>query len=151
MRSLLWPCAFFLLTACAGEQHKAEFSVPHGSDIDNTLEATSRALADEGHPTAEVEMSTGLITTAWEESGQNDGTLDGKMATLLKRFRVTVEKGASENNVTIEMDLRRCAEGFVIGASTLTGSCEDKELQHAHQRELETLGSRLRAALVGSR
>jgi hypothetical protein len=140
-----------LVFSCVGEQHKVQFSLPRGDDIDNTVESTGRALTDEGHPPAEVEASSGLIMTAWEDTGQSDGTLEGKPATLLKRFRVTVAKGASENEITVEMDVRRCAEGFVAGASTLTGSCEEKELQHAHQRELQVLGERLRATLSAGR
>jgi hypothetical protein len=153
MRSL----QFYILTlaataplACVAPQRSYQFTVPHGTDIDNTQEATTRALTDEGHPPAAVEGE--LITTVWEETGQSDGTLEGKPATLLRRFRINVAKGPSADDLTVEMDLRRCASGaYKIHETELSGTCEPKDLSPAEERAIDVLGGRLKETLAGGR
>lgn len=152
-RALL-PLSFLLgsalaLVACGEQQRPFHFSVPKGTDIDNSLDRVARALADNGHPPLTVERHTGLITTKWEDTGKTDGLLSDKPATLVKRFQVTVEKSPAGADVTVRMELKRCAAGYKIDDTELTGTCEAAgALPDPEQREVDVLGQTLEQGLA---
>src|SRR5262249_32008552 len=126
------------------------FTAPRGTDIDNSFERVTRALADSGHPPITIERGSGLITTKWEDTGMSFGLVEGKTATLVKRFHVTVQTGASGAEVTVKMELKKCAAGgYTIKDDTdLVGSCEAMgDLPDPQQREVDQLGQGLEQTL----
>lgn len=147
--TLLSLSGAILLFACGEQQRPFHFTVPRGTDIDNSFDRVARALADSGHPPITVERHTGLITTKWEDAGVSFGTIQGKPATLVKRFLVTVTKGSAEAEVAVRMELRKCAaDGFTIDETELKGTCEAMgDLPEPQQREVDLLGQGLEQTL----
>ena len=142
--------AALALAACGGDQQRPyHFTASRGTDIDNSFERVARALADLGHTPVTVERGSGLITTKWEDTGMSFGLVEGKTATLVKRFHLTVQKGASGDEVTVKIELKKCAEGFTIKEDTdLVGTCEAMgDLPDPQQREVDQLGQGLEQTL----
>lgn len=114
-------------TGSGGSAVASERVIPLTSPT--SLGTVERALVLSGIEVDTRRDDAGFITTAFADSGQGYGQIDGDDATVHQRFTVVV----SPTQVRIRMDLRKCATGGLFVTSTLgraavTGRCEAMDL-----------------------
>lgn len=94
-----------------------------------SLGTVERALVLSGFEVETRRDDGGFLTTAFVDSGQGYGQIDGDNATVHQRFTIVI----SQTQVRVRMDLRKCATGGLFITSTLghaamTGRCEPMDL-----------------------
>lgn len=119
-----------------------------------SLGTVERALVLSGFEVETRRDDGGFITTAYVDSGQGYGQIDGDDATVHQRFTIVL----SETQVRVRMDLRKCATGGIfitstLGRAAMTGRCEpmdlpaDRGLRGRVRRELVAPFERLLQAI----
>ncbi|MFK8003865.1 MAG: hypothetical protein AB8H86_30155 [Polyangiales bacterium] len=119
-----------------------------------SLGTVERALVLSGFEVETRRDDGGFITTAYVDSGQGYGRIDGDDATVHQRFTIVL----SSTQVRVRMDLRKCATGGIfitstLGRAAMTGRCEpmdlpaDRGLRGRVRRELVAPFERLLQAI----
>jgi hypothetical protein len=149
--SLLLLAAPLALLACVSPQRPFHFVSPHlANDVTDTV---ARTLAANGHQPAQIDRRTGIVITKWEDTGFRYGFVQGKEATLVRRYTVTIAPGSVGDDVTVRQDGKRCQTGgFTLGDLEVRGPCEvSNDLIEQHQQELDALGATIQGALSQAR
>lgn len=138
--------SMLLLVGCAAPQRPISFSLaPRAGD---PVDAVVRELALAGLAATSVDRQTGIVRTAWQDTGYLYGQLNGVTASIVRRYAVIVAAGASGVEVTVRADTQRCAQGTFNVLTPDGGVCEGMDgLVPRHQEELNALAARLRADL----
>ncbi|AKV04205.1 hypothetical protein AKJ09_10868 [Labilithrix luteola] len=151
LRSLRSICslafAVATLVGCGSPQKPAVFAT--SAKIDTGVDTVARTLASEGYSTAHVDRQAGIVHTEWKDTGFLYGQVQQRNATLVRRFTVVLAPQGEGSQVTVRMDLKRCAQGgFSIDGAEVRGPCEEAELvPEKMQEELDLLGGKVRTAL----
>lgn len=139
------------LLACTAPQRPFQFVSPHlNADVTDTV---ARTLAANGHQPATIDRRTGIVNTKWEDTGFRYGFVQGKEATIVRRYTVTIAPGAAGDSVTVRQDGKRCQTGgYTLGDLEVRGACEvANEVIEQHQQELDALGATIQGALSQAR
>lgn len=132
-----------LLSGCLHVQRPATLTLAHGASTD----AVARALTLAGHPPLEVNVSMGLVSTDWRDTGYRYGAVDGQYATLVRRYLAVVSPSGV---LTLRADLKQCpVGGFTIGGVTVRGTCQAVDgVPESMQGELDALAAEVGQALT---
>jgi hypothetical protein len=149
--SVLLLAAPLALLACLAPQRPFHFVSPRVSA--DVVDSVARTLAANGHQPANIDRAVGIVTTKWEDTGFKYGFVQGKEATLVRRYTVTIAPGAAADDVTVRQDSKRCQTGgYTLGDLDVRGPCEVEDaLIPQHQQELDALGQTLQGALAQAR
>ncbi|MDI1442623.1 hypothetical protein [Polyangium sp. 6x1] len=139
--------------ACSGilPQPQQPYKFTAASGDGDPVDVVARQLASEGYAPDTVDKELGILHTQWQDTGLNYGRVQDTTATLVRRFTVTIARGANGSDILVRADLQRCPKGrFTIDSTGVRGPCvtTDEHYQR-NQKELDGLGVRLRTALNG--
>ena len=144
-------CTAIILTltllACTSPQRPFQFSSQsHKSQAMPNLRA---ALAEQGLETGYIDEEAGIIRTTWQDTGFMFGTVQGRTATIVRRYTVIVVQQNTGLSLTLRADTKRCAQGgFEFFGEMVTGACEGMtQLVGPHQEELDNLGRGLQSRI----
>ena len=135
-----------LASACGAPQTPVTFAT--STKPDAGLDVVSRTLAAEGQGSPSVDRQAGIARTDWQDTGFLFGDVNGKSASIVRRFTVVLAPTANGANVTVRIDAKRCAQGhFAIKGEEVRGQCEEMSVVPTHfQEEVDALGEKLRNA-----
>lgn len=139
------------LAACVSPQVPYHFVSPHlGEDATATV---ARTLATNGHQPASIDRRNGIVMSKWEDTGFHYGFVQGKEATLVRRYTVTIAPGSVGDEITVRQDGKRCqVGGYTLGDLEVRGPCEVvSDLIEMHQKELDALGQSIQGSLSQAR
>lgn len=140
--------ALVTIAACAQPQRPVEFTV--AARAEDPFDTMVRALAANGLTPANVDRQAGVIQTQWQDTGFLYGQIAGVNATIVRRYAITLSRGAQGTNLLLRADTQRCAQGTFNVVAPGSGACEGMEgLVPPHQEALDALGARLRQAAGG--
>lgn len=138
------------LVGCGSPQKPAVFAT--SAKIDTGVDAVARALATEGYAASHIDRQAGIVHTEWKDTGFLYGQVQQRNATIVRRFTVVLAPQGEGSQVTVRMDVKRCAQGgFSIDGADVRGPCEETEIvPEKMQEELDILGGKVRTALSAS-
>ena len=123
-----------LLVACAAPQKPVQFV----TQVQDPIGVVSRTFAAQGQTIEKTDPQTGIVQTAWADTGFGYGFIHDVGATLHRRYTVVI----GGKDVTLRADTRKCA--LVAGSL----ACEEVTgLVPKHQEELNQMGATLQAAM----
>lgn len=134
-----------LLAGCLHAQRPVRFEGPAAL----ALEVLARELTAQGLEPAELDEPRGLLRTRWQNLSFLYGEIDGREATLWRRYAIVVQRRPGDSLLTVRMEVRACRVGTRVDVDNeLVGACNELPgLMEDHQAELERLGAELEAAL----
>lgn len=149
MRTVLSSFAVVSVVALSGCLQTQRAHTFHFATTEVPVEQVSRALATMGHPPADTNQSSGIVTTQWVDTGFLYGQVQGQSATLVRRYLVVV---TPQGEVTTRAELQQCPRGgFTIGGVAIRGTCQGVDgIPESMQRELDQIAEDLRRAVGGS-
>lgn len=150
--ALVVPVALAMasLAGCGSPQKPAVFAT--SAKIDTGVDTVARTLATEGFSTSHVDRQAGIVHTEWKDTGFLYGQVQQRNATIVRRFTVVLAPQGEGSQVTVRMDVKRCAQGgFSIDGAEVRGPCEETDVvPEKMQEELDMLGGKVRSALSTS-
>ncbi len=135
-----------LTSACGAPQKPVTFAT--STKPDAGLDVVSRTLAAEGQGNPSVDRQAGIARTDWQDTGYLFGEVNGKSASIVRRFTVVLAPTTNDSSVTVRIDAKRCAQGhFAIKEAEVRGQCVEMSVVPTHfQEEVDALGEKLRNA-----
>lgn len=134
-------------SGCAEPQRAYQFQAPPMAR--EPIEALATALTQAGQPPVTVDPQTGSVITRWVDTGLHLGQVQSQDATVVRRYRAMLVRGAFGNEVTLHSDEQRCViRDFTLTEIDVQGKCVPVDrLPPAHQTELIRLGQRLQQSM----
>src|SRR5690349_6790138 len=127
---------------CAEPQRPYQFTTSQMAR--DPIEALAAAMTQASQTPVVVDPQTGNVNTRWVDTGVRSGTVQGREATIVRRYSAKLVHGAFGNDVALSANTQRCAVGgFVLTELNVEGTCVPMEhLLPEHKEELMRLGQR---------
>ncbi len=131
--------------ACVHAQRPARITAPAAL----SLEVLARELTALGLEPETLDEPAGILRTRWQNLNFLYGEIDGREATLFRRYTLVVHRRPGDSELTLRADFRVCPAGtrpdrqgrLPARCRPLGGVIEE------HQAELDALAARLEQAL----
>jgi hypothetical protein len=117
---------------------------------ESTTNLMAQALRAEGERPVIVDTRSGMVVTAWTDSGHRvRQTLpngeDYDEFAVFRRYRVAVRERGQGSDVLVALEAKRCAPSAECQGERMLGQCTDMQtIAPSLQEDLNTLGTKLR-------